>query len=141
PAPAQPAAAGGSPAPAASAAASRPAGAASPAAAASQTPRKGGTLAIGTLAELELNTGFPFVFLNSANYVVQYGVFETLISYTDSLKPTLVLAEKFDYNADHTKLTIVIKQGAKFHNGTPVAVDDIIFPLQLLQDPSKYSLP
>jgi peptide/nickel transport system substrate-binding protein len=39
------------------------------------------------------------------------------------------LAESWEYNDDHTVLTVKIKEGAKFHNGDPVTAEDVVWSL------------
>lgn len=116
--------------------------AASPAAAAaSVTPRKGGTLSVGATADLELNDGFPFRFLGTADNLFMWAALETLIRYDQDLTPKLVLADRFEYNADHTKLMVHLKPGVTFHNGAPLTPDDVFFGIDLLTNPAKYNLP
>lgn len=45
-----------------------------------------------------------------------------------------MLAERFEYNADRSKLTVVLKPGLAFHNGAPVTADDVLFGINLMLD-------
>lgn len=45
------------------------------------------------------------------------------------------LAESYTVSEDGTLYTFTIKQGATFHDGTPVTADDVIFTINAIQNP------
>lgn len=101
-------------------------------------PKSGGTLRGGLINDISLNTGFPYALI-----LIQYlnfAAFEPIIRYTNAVKPTLVLADKYDFSTDLTKLTIQLKADANFHNGAPVTVDDVFFAMDVMLEPSKHNV-
>ncbi len=104
-----------------------------------EKPIKGGTLRTGRLTDIILTTGWPLV-NNGQNLPIGYTVTEPLVRYRDSLTPENVLAERFEYNADRSKVTITLKQGATFHSGAKVAPADVFFGIDLMLDPKKYGV-
>jgi peptide/nickel transport system substrate-binding protein len=127
------------PAPAGAAATTSAATSAPAAAATRETPRKGGTLRAAQIADLDLNTGFPFV-IGARTRFLQYAVLEPLVRYRDTLQPEPLLAERFEYNADRSKLTVTLKQGVTFHNGAPVTPEDVVFGIDVMVNPAKYEI-
>lgn len=58
-----------------------------------------------------------------------------LVVIGDDLRPKPFLAESVDKADAHT-LIVKIRQGARFHDGTPVTADDVVFTLGSMQDPA-----
>ncbi len=104
-----------------------------------EQPKKGGVLKVGQVADLNLNTGFPAVLLPQNRYFGYSGM-ESLVRYRDSLLPENVLAERFEYNADRSKLTVTLKPKVTFHNGAKVTPEDVFFGIDLMLDPKKYGV-
>jgi peptide/nickel transport system substrate-binding protein len=117
-------------------------GAGSPAAGAqtsAEQPRKGGTLKAGQVADVSFTTSAPWTTAWQTR-LLNVPTHEPLVRYRDTLEPELVLAERFEYNADRTKLTVTLKPGLEFHNGAKVTVDDVFFGLDVLANPMKYQI-
>ncbi len=119
--------------------ASTPVGAGATPTPSAELPQKGGTLKAGQVTDMVFNTGFPFVLLPQNRFFGYSGI-ETLVRYRKDLKPELVLADKFEYNADKTKLTVSLKPGLNFHDGTPVTPEDVFFGIDVINDPKKYNI-
>lgn len=109
------------------------------AAGAQQPPRKGGTLKAGQVTDLDFNSGHPLVVLPQ-NYWSLHATFEPLVRYRNSLSPELVLADRYELNADRTKLVISLKPGANFHDGSPVTPEDVFFGIDLMLEPQKFGV-
>lgn len=66
-------------------------------------------------------------------------VYRTLYDPYMVQKPDLTLApgvmEKFGWNADKTQISMTLRQGVKWHDGTPVTIDDVVWNLKRLTDP------
>ncbi len=104
-----------------------------------EKPVKGGTLRMGRLTDIILTTGWPLV-NNAQNLPIGYTITEPLVRYRDSLVAENVLAERFEYSSDKSKVTITLKQGATFHNGAKVTPDDVFFGIDLMLDPKKFGV-
>ncbi len=120
-----------------------PAGSLSPSpegAAATAQPRRGGSLRTNQTGDIVLNSGYPFV-VAPQNRMLPWMLSEALVRYrSDIAKPELVLADRFEYNADRTGLTIAIKPGVTFHNGAPVTPEDVFFGIDFNLDPKQFGV-
>jgi len=104
-----------------------------------EKPVAGGTLKAGQVTDMVFNTGFPYVLLPQNRYFAYSGL-ESLVRYRADLTPELVLADRFEYNADRTKLTASIKQGVTFHDGSPVTPEDVFHGIDVMVDPKKFNI-
>jgi peptide/nickel transport system substrate-binding protein len=102
-------------------------------------PKKGGVLKGAQTSDLNMSTGFPFVALAENPFINALPV-ESPIQYRDSLEPDLVLADRFEFNADRSSLVVTLKPGMEFHNGAPVTAEDLAFGIRLIQDPKAYGI-
>lgn len=103
------------------------------------TPRRGGMLRAAQVTDIVLNTGFPYVFLRH-NGFPGYAGMESLVRYRKDLTPELVLADRFEYNPDRTALTVTLKQGVTFHDGSPVTPEDVFHGIDVILDPKKFNI-
>ena len=100
-------------------------------------PQTGGTLR-GSGGTFIWNTGFPFSFTwENEPY---FSVLEPLVRYRDSLDPFPVLAERFEYNNDRSKLTVTLKPDLEFHDGSPVTPDDVFHGIEVMLDPEPWGI-
>ena len=100
-------------------------------------PPTGGTLR-GSAGTFIWNTGFPFSFTwENEPY---FSVLEPLVRYRDSLDPFPVLAERFEYNDDLSKLTVTLKPDLEFHDGSPVTPDDVFHGIEVMLDPEAWGI-
>ncbi len=111
-------------------------------AAATEAPQEGGPQTGGTLRgsapTFIWNTGFPFSFTwENEPY---FSVLEPLVRYRDSLEPHLVLAERFEYNDDRSKLTVTLKPDLEFHDGSPVTTQDVFHGIEVMLDPEPWGI-
>lgn len=49
------------------------------------------------------------------------------------------LAEQFSWSEDGKRLSLTLREGIFFHDGTPLTTDDVIFTLRAAKDPSWHS--
>src|SRR5690606_4795999 len=61
------------------------------------------------------------------------GIYETLFSYDENMDFQPELAEKYEQISD-TEWKIYIREGVKFHDGTPVDADAVIYSLNRVLD-------
>lgn len=127
---AAPSATSAAPAPAS---AGQPAPAASPVAAANApTPRAGGTLQYGRVADIGSTDGHD---TGQANFVLLSQVYDTLTAYDAKLTPQPALAESWDLSSDAKQLKLNLRKGVQFHSGREFAANDVRYNLMRVRDP------
>jgi peptide/nickel transport system substrate-binding protein len=107
--------------------------------AATETPKKGGTLVVGLEAEpgtLDNSVGTGY-----HTSIIQRLLYESLVGYdltssADVLPIKPVLAESWQVSADGTVYTFKIRQGVKFHDGTPLDAAAIKWNFERASDPN-----
>jgi len=102
------------------------------------TPRSGGTLVIGIGADA---TGLdPRTVMNNESAFVMAGVLEGLTQYkrgTTEVEPGL--AESWTVSPDGKTITFRLRRGVKFHDGTPLDADAVIFDFdRILNEKSPF---
>jgi peptide/nickel transport system substrate-binding protein len=91
------------------------------------TPKKGGNFRIGA------NGGGASDTLEAQNPILNtdfarvYALYDPLVTLDDQGKPTLVLAESIQPNANATEWTIRVKKGVVTHDGKPFGAKDVLF--------------
>ena len=84
-----------------------------------KTPKRGGTLRIAVAGET--NGGFCLPEAQLASGInVASAIYDTLTAPDSSGQPVPNLAKSVDHNADYTAWTIKLREGVKFHDGTPL---------------------
>src|SRR3954453_24206444 len=93
------------------------------------------TLVIGIAAD---PTGFdPEAVENNTSGFVMAAVFDSLVRYKiGSTEVEPGLAERWDVTPDGTQYTFHLRQGVKFHDGTPLNADTFIQTIARLLDKS-----
>ena len=68
----------------------------------------------------------------SNGHMIQCNIYDTLVLETNGDRTKLVpgIAESWEYSEDGTVLTFAIRQGVKFHDGTELTADDVVFSLK-----------
>ncbi|RJQ36257.1 MAG: hypothetical protein C4555_07705 [Dehalococcoidia bacterium] len=58
------------------------------------------------------------------------------INYKDTVLDTVIgdLADRWEWNQDHTELTFHLHQGIKWHDGMPFTADDVVYSLDKMTD-------
>jgi peptide/nickel transport system substrate-binding protein len=62
---------------------------------------------------------------------------EGLVAYGEDALPKPLLAEKVDVSADGLSYSFTLRQGVKFHNGAPLAADDVLFAWKRYTTPAN----
>lgn len=70
------------------------------------------------------------------DFLVALQLFDELAR-LDGDKVELALAESIEPNADATEWTIRVRDGVRFHDGTPLTARDVAYSLRLLGDPER----
>ncbi len=102
-------------------------------------PKTGGTLIGAQTADLNMSTGYPWVFLAENPYINALPV-ETPIRYRGSQEPEMVLLDRMEFNDDRSGVVMDVTPGLEFHNGAPVTAEDVVFGIRLIQDPASYGV-
>jgi len=93
---------------------------------------KGGTLTLGAIGSFDSFN--PFIVKGNSGALVSYG-YETLLKSTLD-EPSAeygLLAEAVSYPPDYSSVSFRLRPEAKWHDGTPVSVEDVIFSLETLK--------
>jgi peptide/nickel transport system substrate-binding protein len=63
-------------------------------------------------------------------------VFEPFVDADTFMQPVPVLAESWESNADGSEWTFHVRQGVKFHDGSPLTAEDVVYSFKRLFDPA-----
>jgi peptide/nickel transport system substrate-binding protein len=68
----------------------------------------------------------------SAGHLIQCQIYDTLVMETPGARSTLVpgLATEWEYSEDGCTITFTLREGVKFHDGTEMTADDVVFSLK-----------
>ncbi len=68
----------------------------------------------------------------SAGHLMQCQIYDTLVMETPGARSTLVpgLATEWEYSEDGCTITFTLREGVKFHDGTEMTADDVVFSLK-----------
>jgi peptide/nickel transport system substrate-binding protein len=105
--------------------------------AAAGTPKRGGTLTIGSIGSDQDTLDAQY---SSTNMDQQRGqnLYDSLYSINeDKFTFTPALAESIEMNAGATVATIRLRKGVEFHNGKTLSAEDLIFSLKRILNPSN----
>jgi ABC-type transport system substrate-binding protein len=88
-----------------------------------EEPPQGGTLIVGITGN-KIGTFDPLIYVDSGEHILLTQVTETLFEYEyiDGTGATRIinnLAIGSEWNANHTEFTCFLREGVKFHDGTP----------------------
>ncbi|NJO82631.1 MAG: hypothetical protein HC828_07265 [Blastochloris sp.] len=105
---------------------------------ATAAPASGGTLTVGrTAAPDSLNPGSGYV---TESFDIWFLVYDTLI-YTDLRnQPQPLLASEWSVGEDGRTWTFKLREGATWHDGTPLTAEDVVFTFELLRDFESFGL-
>jgi len=94
-----------------------------------QTPKRGGRLKVASDQHGPSDTLDPG--LNTANIDYSRGraVYNGLCQINDDLSTRPELAEEYSANADSSEWTFKLRKGVKFHDGSPLTADDVIYSM------------
>jgi peptide/nickel transport system substrate-binding protein len=73
-------------------------------------------------------------------YLINYNLCDTLVKLNPDYTKGPGLAESWEYSADHKTLTLKIRQGVKFSDGSPLTAEDVQFSLARHMDKKLASI-
>ncbi|MFE2722529.1 ABC transporter substrate-binding protein [Kitasatospora sp. NPDC059327] len=101
----------------------------------SEQPRTGGTLKIGALGKASAVTRDPHgTQANESDYLIISLLYDTLAVPGDTTNTAPRLAASWKPSEDLKTWRFTLVDGAKFHDGTPVTADDVVWSLQRLRN-------
>ncbi|MCR4279184.1 MAG: ABC transporter substrate-binding protein, partial [Candidatus Zambryskibacteria bacterium] len=98
-----------------------------------EVPVQGGTLVEGVVGNPRFIN--PVLALSEADKNLTTLVYSGLIRLSPNGEIINDLAESIEISENRLIYTITLKEGARFHDGEPVTVDDVIFTMQKIIDP------
>jgi peptide/nickel transport system substrate-binding protein len=98
--------------------------------AATGAPRRGGTLKIGMIGGGSSETIDPNKANNEVDIARVYQLYERLVGYDNAGAPVNQLAAEFSPNKTATQWKMKLVPDAKFHDGSPLTADDVVYSLR-----------
>ncbi|MDO4839878.1 MAG: peptide-binding protein [Desulfovibrionaceae bacterium] len=100
-------------------------------------PQSGGRLVLGTIGEpSNLN---PYISMDSASHDVADSIFVSPLRYDKNLNLELWAAESVDLSDDGRTLTIRLKKGILWEDGTEMTADDLVYTIETVAKPETGS--
>ena len=100
-------------------------------------PQSGGRLVLGTIGEpSNLN---PYISMDSASHDVADSIFVSPLRYDKNLNLELWAAESADLSDDGRTLTIRLKKGILWEDGTELTADDLVYTIETVAKPETGS--
>ncbi|MBI3709538.1 MAG: ABC transporter substrate-binding protein [Proteobacteria bacterium] len=103
-----------------------------------QTPQRGGRIRVASQTSSTADTVDPAKQNNQTDYTRCFTFYNGLTRLDQSLTPQPELAESFA-NERATVWTFKIRQGVKFHDGSPLTAVDVVYSLARHKDPKTGS--
>jgi peptide/nickel transport system substrate-binding protein len=66
-------------------------------------------------------------------------IYEPFVGADSAMQPIPWLAESWEVNPEATEWTFKVRQGVKFHDGSPLTADDVVYTFRRLLDPKTES--
>ena len=101
-----------------------------------------GSLALTAGISYALSTGFdPMTSSGATPFAANMHIFEGLVDlHPATREPYLALAAADPKQVNDTTWEVELRKDAKFHNGEPVTVDDVVYSFERVLDPKNASL-
>jgi peptide/nickel transport system substrate-binding protein len=96
-------------------------------------PAFGDTIIMGSIGDA--STLLPVLAADSASSDINGLVYSGLVRYDKNLQIEGELAESWEVSEDNLTITFNLRQGVKWHDGTPFTAEDVLFTYQLYIDP------
>src|SRR5436190_19312880 len=99
--------------------------------------KKGGTLTVGLELDIPGFDGLKVGVYDTAANIAASLILETLVRLDDSGKPAPGLAVSWTHSDDFRTWTFKLRQGVKFHDGTPFNAQAVAWTFARLKDPKN----
>ncbi|MCP4072317.1 MAG: ABC transporter substrate-binding protein [Hyphomicrobiales bacterium] len=93
------------------------------------TPKKGGRIKFASDLHGPSDTLDPGLNTSTIDYTRGRSFYNSLCQINDDLSTRPELAEEFSANADNSEWTFKIRKDVKFHDGSPLTADDVIYSM------------
>jgi peptide/nickel transport system substrate-binding protein len=103
--------------------------------AAQAAPRRGGRVRVASVSSSTADTLDPAKGALSTDYVRHYMVYSGLTQFDAALRPQPALAETIE-SRDRILWRIKLRKGVRFHDGSPLTADDVVYSLLRHKDPA-----
>ncbi|SEN03605.1 peptide/nickel transport system substrate-binding protein [Mesobacillus persicus] len=92
------------------------------------TPKKGGEV---TIAYATDSTNYdPILSASGSDHSLLWPIYDTLIAFSPNLEPQPGLAESWEFSDDAKTLTLHLREGVTFHDGTPFDGEAVKFNIE-----------
>ena len=91
------------------------------------TPKKGGKITLGVEAAQAKDSLDPTKYFSTANILMGYSVYDSLVNRGPDLKPTPWLAESWEVGSDASEWIFKLRNDVEWHDGKPFTADDVIY--------------
>ncbi|MCP4181986.1 MAG: ABC transporter substrate-binding protein [Hyphomicrobiales bacterium] len=93
------------------------------------TPKKGGRVKFASDLHGPSDTLDPGLNTSTIDYTRGRSFYNSLCQINDDLSTRPELAEEFSANSDNSEWTFKLRKDVKFHDGSPLTADDVIFSM------------
>lgn len=93
------------------------------------TPKKGGRISFAADAHGPADTLDPSMNTGTIDYARNRAHFNGLVQFNDDTSVRPELAEEFSSNGDNTEWTFKLRNDVKFHDGSAMTADDVIYSM------------
>ena len=93
------------------------------------TPRKGGSVRMASDLHGPDDQMDPIVFTSNIDYTRGRATYNGLVQILDDMILHPELAEEWSSNSNATEFTFKIRKGVRFHDGSPLSADDVVWSM------------
>lgn len=101
------------------------------------TPKTGGRLIVGIEASQAQDSLDPTLFYGTANIMMGYSVYDTLVNRDTDLKAVPWLATSWEANDDATEWVFNLREGVTFHDGSAFGAEDVMHTIARINHPDS----
>ncbi|MBU5625481.1 ABC transporter substrate-binding protein [Oscillibacter sp. MSJ-2] len=79
----------------------------------------------------------PHLLTDQMSYAVWYQLYDTLIARNQDGELVPAIAENWEWNEDNTVLTLNLRKDVKFHDGSMLTADDVVFTIERIHNSKR----
>ncbi|GAA2389911.1 ABC transporter substrate-binding protein [Dactylosporangium salmoneum] len=100
------------------------------------TPKRGGTLRWAVAAGNATQVADPAKASGTMPLLIATNCYDTLVRADENYQLTPALATEWESTADALTWTFKLRQGVKFHDGSPLTAQDVVYSFKRILDPA-----